>query len=184
MLERCKVEGRGVGMFFYFSMVSIISPLNRLWSQYPRQHFASRSRALRQTFHPTSGIDVTAVGQVQADLRLRILHAFVGRGLLESCDAKDMLGFQHSGFSVDAGVYIGSHDRTATLACWPRATDAWKTKTRAIPVLTGLDFLSVLCTEGVKLEGKARLQTATPTTTHFRFGLNRLRFRRAPEFVK
>jgi hypothetical protein len=42
-------------------------------------------------FHPVSAIDATAVAQVQADLRRRILRAFVGRGLLESCDAKDML---------------------------------------------------------------------------------------------
>ena len=41
-------------------------------------------------FHPASGLDETAVAQVQATLRRRILRAFVGRGLLESCDAKDM----------------------------------------------------------------------------------------------
>jgi hypothetical protein len=43
----------------------------------------------------------------------RILRAFVARGLLENCDAKDMLGYQHSGFSVDAGVCIEAHDRAA-----------------------------------------------------------------------
>jgi hypothetical protein len=64
-------------------------------------------------FHPASAIDETAVVQVQADLRRRILRAFVGRGLLESCDAKDMLAYQHSGFSVDAGVCIEAHDRAA-----------------------------------------------------------------------
>jgi hypothetical protein len=64
-------------------------------------------------FHPASAIDETAVAQVQADLRRRILRAFVGRGLIESCDAKDMLGYQHSGFSVDAGVLIEAHDRAA-----------------------------------------------------------------------
>jgi hypothetical protein len=64
-------------------------------------------------FHPASGVDATAVAQVQADLRRRILRAFVGRGLLESCDAKEMLTYQHSGFSVDAGVRIESHDRAA-----------------------------------------------------------------------
>ena len=64
-------------------------------------------------FHLASAIDATAVAQVQADLRRRILRAFVGRGLLESCDAKDMLAYQHSGFSVDAGVLIESHDRAA-----------------------------------------------------------------------
>ena len=64
-------------------------------------------------FHPASAIDETAVAQVQTDLRRRILRAFVGRGLLESCDAKDMLAYQHSGFSVDAGVCIQAHDRAA-----------------------------------------------------------------------
>jgi hypothetical protein len=64
-------------------------------------------------FHPASAIDETTVAQVQATLRSRILRAFVGRGLLESFDAKDMLGYQHSGFSVDAGVCIEAHDRAA-----------------------------------------------------------------------
>ena len=48
-------------------------------------------------FHPASAVDQTALAQVQTTLRRRILRAFVGRGLLESCDAKDMLGYQHSG---------------------------------------------------------------------------------------
>jgi hypothetical protein len=55
-------------------------------------------------FHPATGVGADAVGQVQATLRKRILRAFVARGLLESCDAKDMLTYQHSGFSVDAGI--------------------------------------------------------------------------------
>ena len=52
-------------------------------------------------FHPASGIDEAAVAQMQADLRPRILRAFVGRGLIKSCDAKEMLAYQHSGFSVE-----------------------------------------------------------------------------------
>lgn len=36
-----------------------------------------------------------------------------GRGLLESFDAKEMLGYQNSGFSVDAGVRIEARDRAA-----------------------------------------------------------------------
>jgi hypothetical protein len=43
---------------------------------------------------------------VQADLRRRILRAFVGRGPLERCVAKEMLAYKHGGFSVDAGVCI------------------------------------------------------------------------------
>jgi hypothetical protein len=64
-------------------------------------------------FHQASAIYETAVAQVQADLRRRILRAFVGRGLIEQADAKDMLGYQHSGFLVDAGVLIEAHDRAA-----------------------------------------------------------------------
>ena len=64
-------------------------------------------------FHPANGIDATAVAQVQADLRRRILGAFVGRGLIEKADAKEMLAYQHSGFSVDAGVCIEADDRAA-----------------------------------------------------------------------
>jgi len=64
-------------------------------------------------FHPASAIDETAVAQVQTDLRRRILRAFVGRGLIGQADVKEMLGYQHSGFSVDAGVRIEAHDRAA-----------------------------------------------------------------------
>ena len=64
-------------------------------------------------FHPAMGIDETAVAQVQAALRRRILRAFVGRALIEPCDAKAMQAYAHSGFSVDAGVCIEAHDRAA-----------------------------------------------------------------------
>ena len=57
-------------------------------------------------FHRASAIDEAAVAQVQTDLRRRILRAFIGRGLLESLEAKEMLGYQHSGFPVDANVCI------------------------------------------------------------------------------
>lgn len=58
-------------------------------------------------------MDADCVTQTQAILRKRILHAFVGRRLLESFEAKQMLGYQHSGFSVDAGVCIEANDRAA-----------------------------------------------------------------------
>jgi Putative transposase len=62
-------------------------------------------------FHPASGIDEIAVAQVQATSRRRILRAFVGPELLESFEAKDMLAYKHSGFSVDTSVRIEAHDR-------------------------------------------------------------------------
>jgi hypothetical protein len=52
-------------------------------------------------FHPVSGIDEAVVAQVQAILRQRILRAFVARGLIEKADAKEMLAYEHSGFSVE-----------------------------------------------------------------------------------
>jgi hypothetical protein len=64
-------------------------------------------------FPLVSAVNATAVAQAQADLRRRILGAFVGRGLIEKADAKDMLAYQHSGFSVDAGVCIEADDRAA-----------------------------------------------------------------------
>jgi hypothetical protein len=63
-------------------------------------------------FHPATGIDPEA----QASLRRRILRAFVGRGLLEGFEAQEMLGYAHSGFSVDTSVCIAAQDR-AGLDC-------------------------------------------------------------------
>ena len=62
-------------------------------------------------FHPATGVNADAVGQAQASLRQRILRAFVGRGLLEGFEAQEMLGYRHSGFSVDTSVCIAAHDR-------------------------------------------------------------------------
>jgi hypothetical protein len=54
------------------------------------------------------------MAQVQTDLRRRILRAFVCRGLIGQADAKEMLAYQHSGFSVVAGVCIEANNRAAT----------------------------------------------------------------------
>ncbi len=62
-------------------------------------------------FHPAAGIDADAVAQAQATLRRRILSAFVGRGHLKRFEAKEMLAYKHSGFSVDAVVCVGAQDR-------------------------------------------------------------------------
>ena len=62
-------------------------------------------------FHSASGIDAAAVAQVQAQVRTRILRAFASRGLIERFEAREMLAFKHSGFSVNAGVCIQAQDR-------------------------------------------------------------------------
>ena len=48
-------------------------------------------------------------------MRKSILRAFDGRGLPQSFGTKEMRGFQRSDFSVDAGVCIKAHDRTALM---------------------------------------------------------------------
>lgn len=72
-------------------------------------HRASRQPEVN--FHPTTGIDSEAVAQVQASLRRRILRAFVGWGLLEGIESQEMLGYKHSGFSLDTSVCIAAQDR-------------------------------------------------------------------------
>ena len=63
-------------------------------------------------FHAATGLDESAIATVQANVRKRILRAFVARGHLEAHDAKDMAGYAHGGgFSVDAGVRIEAADR-------------------------------------------------------------------------
>lgn len=71
----------------------------------------TRTTAISVMFHPAIGIDPEAVTQAQASLRRRILRAFVGRGLLEGFEAQEMLGYKHSGFSVDTSVCIAAQDR-------------------------------------------------------------------------
>jgi hypothetical protein len=71
----------------------------------------AQARAPGVIFHPASGIACEVVDQVQASLRKRILRGFVGRGLLEGFEAKEMLAYRHSGFSVDTSVCIAAHDR-------------------------------------------------------------------------
>ena len=63
-------------------------------------------------FHAATGLDEGAIATVRANVRKRILRAFVARGHLESHDAKDMAAYAHGGgFSVDAGVRIEAPDR-------------------------------------------------------------------------
>ena len=62
-------------------------------------------------FHPANGIDEAAVAEVQAEVRTRILRAFAGRGLIERFEAREMLAYRRSGFSVKAGVCIQAQER-------------------------------------------------------------------------
>ena len=60
-----------------------------------------RTNAAEYCFHPATCITCEVAAQAQASLRKRILRGFVGRGLLEGFEAKEILAHRHSGFSVD-----------------------------------------------------------------------------------
>ena len=67
------------------------------------------------TFHPASGVDASAIREVQAAVRRRLLRASGRRGLQSSADeAQTMADWEHgAGFSVDAEVRIEAHERDA-----------------------------------------------------------------------
>jgi hypothetical protein len=63
-------------------------------------------------FHAATGLDAAAIAKVQAQVRQRILRAFVRRGLIGKSDDDEMMGWEHGGgFSLDASVCIGGADR-------------------------------------------------------------------------
>jgi hypothetical protein len=63
-------------------------------------------------FHAATGLDATAITQVQAQVRRRLLRVFVRRGLLPGDDAQAMGQWRHGGgFSVDGSVRIEAADR-------------------------------------------------------------------------
>ena len=63
-------------------------------------------------FHAATDLDAAAIAQVQAQVRQRILRAFVRRGLIDKGDRDEMMGWEHGGgFSLDASVCIQDADR-------------------------------------------------------------------------
>jgi hypothetical protein len=63
-------------------------------------------------FHAATGLDAAALAKVQAQVRQRILRAFVRRGLIDKGDRDEMMSWEHGGgFSLDASVCIQDTDR-------------------------------------------------------------------------
>ena len=62
--------------------------------------------------HQACGLDATAVATVRAQVRQRVLRAFVRHALLDQRDGDQMGGWAHGrGFSLDATVRIEGADR-------------------------------------------------------------------------
>ena len=74
--------------------------------------FAAADAAAGVVFHQACGLDAAAVATVPAQVRQRVLRAFVRRGLLDQNAADAMGGWAHGGgFSLDATVRIEGADR-------------------------------------------------------------------------
>jgi hypothetical protein len=72
-------------------------------------HAANTAAGL--VFHQACGLDATAVATVQAQVRQRVLRAFIHHALLEQHDGDAMGGWASGGgFSVDATVRIAGAD--------------------------------------------------------------------------
>jgi hypothetical protein len=62
-------------------------------------------------FRPAQDLTPEALAAVAAQVRRRVLRWFARSGLLEAAVARDMLGWEHGGFSLDAAVRIAGDDR-------------------------------------------------------------------------
>jgi hypothetical protein len=62
-------------------------------------------------FRQASALTREAADVIQAQVRRRVLPWFSHHGLLDPDDARDMLMWDNSGFSLDACVCIAGHDR-------------------------------------------------------------------------
>ena len=62
-------------------------------------------------FRQAAALPPDAVASITEQVRRRVVRWFAHRGLLEPDDARDMLAWEHGGFSLDASVCIAGHDR-------------------------------------------------------------------------
>ena len=62
-------------------------------------------------FREAAALPPDAVASITEQVRRRVVRWFAHRGLLEPDDAREMLAWEHGGFSLDASVCIASHDR-------------------------------------------------------------------------
>jgi hypothetical protein len=62
-------------------------------------------------FCPAAALTPEAVAAIAEQVRVRVLRWFARSGLIERDDVRDMLAWENSGFSLDAAVRVGAHDR-------------------------------------------------------------------------
>jgi hypothetical protein len=62
-------------------------------------------------FRPAAELTPEAVAAITEQVRVRVLRWFARSGLIEADDVREMLAGENSGFSLDAAVRVGAHDR-------------------------------------------------------------------------
>jgi hypothetical protein len=62
-------------------------------------------------FRPAPELTPEAVAVIAEQVRVRVLRWFARSGLIEPEDIREMLAWENSGFSLDAAVRVGAHDR-------------------------------------------------------------------------
>jgi hypothetical protein len=62
-------------------------------------------------FLPAAELTPEAVAAIAEQVRVRVLRWFARSGLIERDDIREMLAWENSGFSLDAAVRVGAHDR-------------------------------------------------------------------------
>ena len=62
-------------------------------------------------FCPAAELTPEAVAAIAEQVRVRVLRWFARSGLIEPEDVREMLAWENSGFSLDAAVRVGAHDR-------------------------------------------------------------------------
>ena len=64
-----------------------------------------------RSFLPAAELTPEAVAAIAEQVRVRVLRWFARSGLIEPDDVREMLAWENSGFSLDAAVRVGAHDR-------------------------------------------------------------------------
>jgi hypothetical protein len=62
-------------------------------------------------FRPAAELTPEALAAIAEQVRVRVLRWFARSGLIEPDDVREMLAWENSGFSLDATVCVGAHDR-------------------------------------------------------------------------
>jgi hypothetical protein len=62
-------------------------------------------------FRLAADLTPQAPAAVAEQVRVRVLRWFARSGLIEPDDVREMLAWENSGFSLDAAVRVGAHDR-------------------------------------------------------------------------